>query len=328
MKRSAKLGAVLLVGLGIVGGWVWLHPRPQAGLLTLQGNVDVRQADLAFKVAGRIVRLDVEEGDRVVAGQRLGQLEPADYEADLALADGQVAAAEAALAELVHGSRPAEVDQARAGVAEDEAMVVNARLTWQRQQDLLRSGNTPQSSFDAAQASLHQAEARLAAAKATLSLAIDGPRSERIDAARAQLAQARANRALAAQRLADTALVAPDDAVMLSRVREPGTIAAAGDIVFTAVLVHPTWVRAYVGEPDLEKVRPGTAVRVVTEGGRRYPGRIGYVSPLAEFTPKTVETAQQRTELVYRLRVVVDQADEALRQGMPVTVQLVGATGT
>jgi HlyD family secretion protein len=106
-------------------------------------------------------------------------------------------------------------------------------------------------------------------------------------------------------------------------VHEPGTIAAPGDVVFSIVLTHPTWVRAYVAEPSLERVHPGMIAEVRTDGGKAYRGKVGYVSPLAEFTPKTVQTLEQRAELVYRLRVVVDHADESLRQGMPVTVSLV-----
>jgi HlyD family secretion protein len=317
---------LLLIAAALLG-WVWLRDDRGPGPLVLQGNVDIRQADLGFKVAGRIRALVAEEGDKVAAGQLLAELEPSDYEADLDLVHGQVSVAEANLAELLHGSRPEEIEQARALVNDSEAALVNARLTYKRQQELLRSGNTPQSSYDLASAALQQAEARLVSAKAALSLSVQGPRIERIDAARGQLAQSRAAQLLSEQRLADTRLVAPEEGVILARVREPGTIAAVGDVVFTIDLTHPTWIRVYVAEPNLERVHPGMTVEVKTDGGKTYPGKVGYISPLAEFTPKTVQTPEQRAELVYRLRVVVEHADESLRQGMPVSVRLVETPG-
>jgi len=323
MSRRPVIFVLLAAAAAAIGGWAWLQGGNGPVPLLLQGNVDIRQADLGFKVAGRIRSLAVEEGDKVTAGQLLAELERTDFEADLAQAQGQVAVAEATLAELLHGSRPEEIDQAQAQVKEYEATLVNARLVFKRQQELLKSGNTPQSNYDAAMATLQQTEAHLANAKAGLALAVQGPRRERIDAARGQLAQSRAAQSLAEQRLSDSRLVAPEDGVILARVHEPGTIAAAGDVVFSIVLTHPTWIRAYVAEPSLERVRPGMEAEIKTDGGKSYRGKVGYVSPLAEFTPKTVQTPEQRAELVYRLRIVVDQADPSLRQGMPVTVHLV-----
>jgi HlyD family secretion protein len=322
MKRL--LAALLALGVvaGGIGYKILILDHDTPGPLVLQGNVDIRQANLAFKVAGRIRAMMVQEGDRVTAGQTLAELERIDFEAELAQARGVVTTQAATLAELVNGSRPQEIEQARATVADDEAALVDARLVFDRQHELLKSGNTPKQSLDTAQATWLQAQARLASAKAGLALAVQGPRQERIDAARGQLEQAKASLALANQRLADTVLVAPEDGVILSRVHEPGTIVTTGDVVYTIVLSHPTWVRAYVAEPSLEQVRPGMVAEIVTDGGRRYQGRIGYVSPLAEFTPKTVQTPEQRADLVYRLRLVVEDADDGLRQGMPVTVHL------
>ena len=328
---NRRLPVLVLAGLlvtGAVGGWFWLHRGDDQGPLVLQGNVDVRQANLAFKVGGRVHAMLVQEGDKVAAGELIAELERAEFEADLAQTGGQVATQGAVLDELVNGSRPEEIDEARAQVEDGEATLINARLTFRRQQELLRSGNTPQSNFDAALATLQSAQARLASAKAALALAVQGPRAERIAAARGQLDQASAGRTLAEQHLGDTRLTAPEAGVILARVREPGTIVAAGDVVYSIVLTEPTWVRAYVTEPHLDRVRPGMKALVLTDGGKTYHGQIGYISPLAEFTPKTVQTPEQRAELVYRLRVVVaDNTDDGLRQGMPVNVRLVEGPG-
>jgi HlyD family secretion protein len=322
MNRPLVAGAALAITVAAIGGWLWQHPQSPSGSLALQGNVDVRQADLSFKVAGRIDAMAVQEGDKVAAGQIIATLERTNYQAALDQAAGQQTSAAAALTELENGSRPEEIDQAKAQVAQAEATLVNARLTFKRQQELVKSDFTSHSNYDLAQASLRQAEAQLASSKAALILAVKGPRQERIDAAKGQLDQAKAALDLARQNLADTTLSAPEDGVVMSRVKEPGTVAAAGDIVYSVVLTHPTWIRAYVPEPDLDRVHPGQGAEIVTDGGRHYQGQVGYVSPLAEFTPKTVQTPEQRADLVYRLRVVVNADDGNLRQGMPVTLHL------
>jgi HlyD family secretion protein len=156
-----------------------------------------------------------------------------------------------------------------------------------------------------------------------LALAREGFRSEEVNASRAELAAAIAQRKQVETQLADTELFAPNDGVVLARIREPGSIVAVGAPVFTLSLRDPVYVRAYVGEPDLGKLAPGTSVELATDSSnRRYHGQVGYVAPRAEFTPKSVETTDLRTDLVYRLRIVVADADEGLRQGMPVTVSV------
>jgi len=322
MKRYLAVGllAVLLAVLAAV--WFWHQPQAGTRGLTLQGNVDVRQADLAFKVSGRVAEMTLQEGDKVAAGQLLARLEQGNYQASLDQTQGQQTSAAAALAELENGSRPEEIDQAKAQVAQAEAALVNAQLTFKRQKELVKSDFTSRSNYDLAQASLRQAEAQLTSAKAALTLAVKGARQERIDAARGKLDQAKGAESLAQQNLADTSLSSPEEGVVMSRVREPGTIVAAGDTVYSVVFTHPVWIRAYVPEPALDHVHPGQKAEVITDGGRHYTGQVGYVSPLAEFTPKTVQTPEQRAELVYRLRVVVTEEDGNLRQGMPVTLTL------
>ena len=153
---------------------------------------------------------------------------------------------------------------------------------------------------------------------------LEGTRSEDVAGARAALDVASARLAATQTALADTRLAAPADGVVLSRVREPGAIVGPSDIVYVLSLTRPVWVRAYVGEPQLGRIHPGMEVTVVTDSapGKPYKGRIGFISPVAEFTPKSVETPDLRSDLVYRLRVIIDQPDDGLRQGMPVTVQL------
>ncbi|MEX0643767.1 MAG: HlyD family efflux transporter periplasmic adaptor subunit, partial [Parvularculaceae bacterium] len=145
---------------------------------------------------------------------------------------------------------------------------------------------------------------------------------EDVKAAQAALSAEKAALSLAQRRLSDTDLVAPNDGVILTRVREPGAVVGPGQPIYTLSLTSPVWVRTYVAEPDLGNIRPGAAAVVRTDSGDQYDGQIGFISPTAEFTPKSVETKELRTSLVYRVRVIIDNPDDGLRQGMPVTVTL------
>jgi len=157
-----------------------------------------------------------------------------------------------------------------------------------------------------------------------LRLLEEGTRPEDIAAARANLQASESSLASAQTSLKDATLVAPADGVILSRVREPGAIVSPSDIVYVLSLANPVWVRAYIAEPNLGRIHTGMRVQVFTDSApdKPYSGTIGFISPVAEFTPKSVETPELRTDLVYRLRIVIDQGSNGLRQGMPVTVRI------
>lgn len=288
--------------------------------LVLQGNVDVRQVNLSFKVAGRIEKMMVDEGDQVGAGQIVASIDKAYFADDVRLARARVAAQSAVLARLENGTRPEEIAQARAAVAEREAALTLARATLERQQTLASRDIASHQRHDEATASSEQAEAALKSAQETLKLAELGPRHEDIDAAKAQLEAENASLAQAGRRLVDADLVAPNAGTVLTRVREPGAVIGIGETVYAVTLVSPIWVRTYVGEPDLERIRPGMKVVVRTDGGRTFDGQVGFISPVAEFTPKSVETKELRTSLVYRLRIVIEGETTGLLQGMPVSI--------
>jgi HlyD family secretion protein len=291
--------------------------------LTLYGNVDIRELELGFRVSGRLVTMNVDEGDTVEAGQVLAELDAQPFRDALSAADAHVRQAEAQLAKLTHGSRPQEIMQAEANLREAQAALANAEREYTRQSELIKAGATSQEKVDAARARRDQTRAALSHADAALALARDGFRDEDIAAAEAQLAAAEAQRARARTDLGDTTLEAPSSATVLSRVREPGSMLAQGQPVYALSLRDPVYVRAYVREPDLGKLAPGAVAWVTTDSSdKRYRGTIGFISPRAEFTPKSVETTDLRTDLVYRLRIVIDEADQGLRQGMPVTVTL------
>ena len=320
--------ALLLILLAAAATGIWYYefrrPPTDENHLVLEGNIDVRQVMLSFKVEGRIESLTVDEGDTVTAGQVLASLDKRYFNDELRLAQSRRDAQKATLARSEHGSRPEEIAQAEAQVTERKAVVENAKLLFNREKALVDRGSVSRTEFDNTKASLDEAEARLKSAQEALRLAEIGPRQEDIDTARAQLAGEEASLSQAERRLADADLIAPGAGTILTRAQERGAIVSPGEPIFTLTLTSPVWVRTYVNERDLGRIQPGMAAQVTTDSApnKPYQGHVGFISPTAEFTPKTVETRELRTDLVYRLRVIVDNNDGMLRQGMPVTVTL------
>jgi HlyD family secretion protein len=328
--RGLSRGVVIgVAALALLVSWLaYTLFRPSAdAALVLQGNVDVRQVNLGFKVGGRISEMIVDEGDRVESGKTIASLDKSYFADEVRLAQARVATQAAILARLENGTRPEEIAQARAAVADREAALALADATLQRQETLASRDIASHQRHDEATATAGQAKAALASARETLKLAELGPRREDIDAAKAQLEAEKAALIQAERRLADAELIAPSVGTVLTRVREPGAIVGAGETVYAVTIVSPVWVRTYVSEPDLGRLRPGMKVKVVTDGGKAYSGQVGFISPVAEFTPKTVETNELRTSLVYRIRIVIEGETEGLLQGMPVTVLVEEARG-
>lgn len=294
-------------------------------LLSLYGNVDIREVQLAFRQPGRILQMAFDEGDTVKAGDRMATLNADPYQEALAAAEAQVLVMEAQLAKLRQGLRPQEITQLRENLKQSQAVATDTNSNFERQKRLLVTGATSQNAFDAAKTASDQARTRVESAKAALSQALEGSRREDLAAAEAQLAAAQATAAAAKTALDDTELIAPSDGTVIARVREPGSMVNSQSTVYSLSLNKPVYIRAYIGEKDLGRIAPGTTVEIRTDSSRKvYKGKIGFISPRAEFTPKTVETADLRTDLVYRLRIVVadTDADQSLRQGMPVTIEI------
>ncbi|MBW9063260.1 secretion protein HlyD [Rhizobium herbae] len=323
---------VVILLLAVAGASAWWFELPAklgweaAGRqdFVLYGNVDIRQVSLGFRVNGRLSEVAVDEGDAVKRGAVLARLDARPYDYAVRSAEANAAALRATLDKLKAGPRPTEIAQTRANYNASVAELRNAELELTRAEQLRPRGTISQSAFDQATAAKAMAAARAEAARQALNLIEEGTRAEDIATAAAQLQAAEAALASARTSLEDTELRAPNDGVILSRVRETGAIVAPADSVFVLSLTEPVWVRAYVAEPDLGRIHPGMKVKVTsdTRPNDAYEGTIGFISPVAEFTPKSVETAELRTDLVYRLRIVIDKPGADLRQGMPVTVRL------
>jgi HlyD family secretion protein len=304
--------------------WWFTHREGGSQDLALYGNVDLRQVALAFNGNERIASVDVQEGAHVHKGEVLAKLDTNRLEPQVAQAAAQAAAQRAAVDRLQNGSRPEEIAQARANLESAKADAVNARRQYERKKALVVSSAASQQDVDAAKAAAEVAEAKVQVNQKALDLAVIGPRQEDIAQAEAQLRGNEAQLAFLRQQLADAELKAPLDAVVRSRLMEPGEMATPQRPVFSLAITDPKWVRAYVSELNLGRVHPGMKADVTVDSfpNHSFEGWIGFISPIAEFTPKAVETTELRTSLVYEIRVFVKDPGDALRLGMPATVHL------
>jgi HlyD family secretion protein len=325
MRRRIIIGVSAVLILAVVG---WLLYRQFAGTrndkLILHGNVDIRQVNLGFRVSGRLKEMKSEEGDLVQTGDLIAVLDDGPYQDQVRLAEAQVAQAQANYSKMVNGFRKDEIEQARAQLAQAKANYDNALRTFEREDKLLQTHVISQSDYDAATSSRDSLKAMVQSAQANLNLELAGNRTEDIDNAKAQLDNAQANLDNAKRNLTDCQLHASVDGVVITRAVEPGTIVATSTIVYSVCETSPVWIRTYVDERDLGRIYPGMKALIYndTYPNHPYTAQVGFISPVAEFTPKNVETRELRADLVYRLRVILEKPDRYVRQGMPVTVQL------
>jgi len=324
-KKIIRLVLVVLI-VAIGSGW-WFAGRDgkqDEHTLVLYGNVDIRETDLAFNNSEHVDQLLVQEGDRVVEGQLLATLHSERMQAEVDAARARVAAQSAVVARLESGSRPQEIRLAQANVDAATAKLVDAQATFDRTKNLSSNQAISRQALDDARASIDMARAELKAKQESLALLLEGPRLEDIEEARAALKAGEAQLALALEVLKDTELYAPADGIIRNRILEPGDMVTPQIPVFTMALVDPVWVRTFAPEVDLGKIAPGMTAEVSTDSypGKTYPGWIGFISPTAEFTPKSVQTTELRTRLVYQVRVYVCNPQDELRLGMPATVSI------
>lgn len=327
-KAKLIIAAAFLVGAGVLA-WLFLSPSAPDGLV-LYGNVDQRQVELAFIDSERIAEVLVQEGAEVEPGQVLARLETRRLRDGIAVAEGRVAAAEAALERLQNGTRPEEIDQARANVTSAEAEVAFAENQHRRFDTLFKhSAGKAVSKQDVDETLLQRnvSRAKLNVEQKALRLAEIGPRDEDIAEAGGLLLERGRSLEELRNRLDDAELKSPARSVVNRRLMEPGDMASPQKAVFSLAVLSPKWVRAYVAETDLGRVRPGMAAAVYTDShpDDGVSGRVGFIASVAEFTPKSVETAELRTSLVYEVRVYVDDPHDRLRLGMPATVRFADA---
>lgn len=332
MKKPFILLAVVVVA-SVAGGWAWNHNSHSKAdrSLVFHGNVDIRQISLSFDASGRVTELRAEEGDQVRAGAVIGTLDMRALAFQAEQAEAQIAAQEQTLLRMRNGSRPEEIAKSRSALSAAQAEAASAERELALVQgiaDSTQGRGISLQELDRAKTTVKVARARADQQSADLRLATLGPRAEEVAGAEAQLKAARAQLALLNHQIAQGELKVPVDAVVRSRLLEPGDMATPQRPAFALALTKPKWVRVYVGEPDLGRVKPGMDASVVTDSdpGRPIAGKVGYMSSVAEFTPKSVQTEELRTSLVYEVRVLVDDPQNLLRLGQPATVRLAAGT--
>lgn len=388
MKKKVIFVAVLAAAVAAGGYSIyrWLSPE-ESDRVWISGNIELTEVKVSFKTPGRLVELALDEGSEVKTGATIARLDREQLlrqrereEAGLAVAHSQLAQlntaiafqretlegeiavrkadlahAEARLRELEVGSRPEEIQEARAAVEAARTEQVRAERDWKRGQALHKTEDISTAQHDQFRTQYERATAALTQAEQRLALVIEGPRRETIDAARAQverakaavrlaeasrlelrrreqelearhadIERARAQIAIIDSQLADTEAVSPIDGVVLVKSAEPGETLAAGTTVVTIGDMERPWLRGYIGARDLGRVKLGDHVRVTTDSfpGKTYWGRVSFIASEAEFTPKQIQTAEERVKLVYRIKVDIPNPDHELKSNMPADAEI------
>jgi HlyD family secretion protein len=390
VKRRILLIVILLLVLGGVAAGVlksgWFN-RGNDNRLAVSGNLELTQVDISFKVPGKLVELNVDEGSwvkkgmviaridreqverqhnrdeagvnsaesQLAQGQTSVQWQRQTLESDIALRRAELRAAQAQLDQLLAGSRPQEIQQARAAVADTKAQHDQAQADWERAQELFKNDDISKQQYDQYRTRLDSTAAALRQAEERLGLVVEGPRKEDIEAARAQVARAqaaiqaseanrlelkrreedlmarraevnraRAQVAITQTQINDTVVIAPIDGVVLVKSAELGEVLAAGTTVVTIGDIDHPWLRAYINETDLGRIQLGQPAKLTTDSfpGKTYPGHISFISSEAEFTPKQIQTREERVKLVYRIKIDVENQSHELKLNMPVDAEI------
>jgi HlyD family secretion protein len=357
--------------------FVWKWSYNDANIIKVSGNIELTDAQIGFKIAGRVLERMVSEGESIDAGQVVARLDSLDLAQEVVLRKAELRAAQAyldeleagfraeeiaqaaammekarfQLDELVAGSRPQEIAAAQAVVNSAYVQTAHLKIEFERQKNLLETNTIPKREFDRAKSDYEMSLANLHEAKEKLKLIQEGPRKEQIDQARAALNEARQNYALmkkgpreetieqararveqtgaalalAEIRLGYATINAPFSGLVLSENTEPGEYVAPGTPVVTIGDIKNVWLRAYINETDLGRVKPGQMVRVTTDTypDKIYEGHISFISSEAEFTPKNVQTQKERVKLVYRIKIDIPNPDMELKPGMPADAEII-----
>jgi HlyD family secretion protein len=386
-----KKRIIIVLALAAVGAAAWVYHekgKKPDNRIVVSGNIELTEVNIAFKTAGKLIERTVDEGDAVKKGQVIARLdrdqlmaqrerETANLEAaqsqlaeavtalewekatlagDIEQKRGDVAANEAHLLELQHGSRPQEKLDSEAVVESAQAEVDRARKDWDRAQTLFKDDDISAEQFDQFRNKWQSATALLKSVKEREGLVLAGPRTEVIEAQqatleksrgalkvaeantlemkrreqelntrRADIAQSRATIAMIDSQLADTVQTSPVDGVVLVKSADVGEVLAAGTTVVTVGDIDHPWLRGYVNETDLGRVKLGSKVKVTTDSypGKVYDGRVTFISSEAEFTPKQIQTAEERVKLVYRVKIEMENPWHELKSNMPADAEIV-----
>lgn len=332
MNKKIVIIGILAAGIGAAVVWK-LAPwsaQEDDGTVFASGTIDATEISVSFPVPGILRKRPVEEGSHVRPGELLAALDDRETAARLHQVEAARQAAQARLDDLVQGYRPHEIAEARAQFEQARANLANLEEEARRSETLFRGGATSQQRRDKDRTAAAVAAQELSAARERLKLLQAGYRPETINAARAQLGEAEAAVEATRVRLEDLQVKSPVEGVITRTHAEVGETLGAGRPVVTVTDLSEPWVRVYIPENQIGKVRLGAAAKITidTFADREFDGRVSYVSSQAEFTPKNVQTQEERVKLVFAVNVVVDNRDGALKPGMPADVTIAPSTGT
>jgi HlyD family secretion protein len=312
----------VLVAAVISGLLYYFLTREKGGknpYLKVSGNIETTEVNVGFKISGRIVELGVEEGDWAEKGKVIARLDEEDLRHRLEQGRASLRAAQVRLDKLLAGSRPEEIKEAQAGLEQTQFDLENKKKIYERMKALFERGVIPKETLDNAETGFKMAEAATERARENYHLVKIGPRREDIEDARAQVEQARANLKLIETQLGYTVLASPLSGVVLVKSSEVGEVVNPGTSVLTIGDIENVWLRAYVPETELGRIKWGQEVIVTTDlqPRKEYKGRISFISSQAEFTPKQIQTEKERVTLVYRIKIDLPNRDRELKPGMP-----------
>jgi len=322
-KRILIVLAVIVIGIAVLAVYN-LKKQKDNGTMLLSGNVEVTETNVGFKIPGRVTERLVDEGDKAKAGDLLAKLDSAEIASVVAQGRASLDEAATRLTELSAGSRSQEIEQAKAQVNAQEADLQKVKKDYERAEILYKNGAISASQFDIAKSAYDARTALSRNALEALSLVMEGPRKEEIRIAGHRVKQARAALAASEERLKDTMIYAPINGVVLRKHVEAGeTVASGTPVVTIGDLEHP-WIKVYVKEDRLGQVRLGQKAKITvdTYKGKKYEGTVTFISSEAEFTPKNVQTQEERVKLVFGVKVRVKNVNDELKPGMPADVRI------
>jgi HlyD family secretion protein len=333
---SSTFGITLLAAaVGIAGAAC--RTAPPSNTLTASGNVEATEVQVAPEVGGRIVELKVAEGDRVEAGAVIATLDTRDVELQIQKSRAERAVAVAQVRLFEAGSRPedirqaeAQVDAAATDVSAIDVDLKNAQVDLDRFESLLAANAGSQKQRDDARARVDQArerrrgaEERVRAARAGVERLRAGARAEELEGARARVASVDAQLAVLEKSLGDAQVTAPAGGLVTQKLVDAGEIVAPRTPLVVVTDLDHAWANVFVPEPMVPRIMLGQAASVRTDAGSSVQGKVTFISPRAEFTPRNVQTADERSKLVYRVKITVDNSAGMLKQGMPVDADFV-----
>jgi membrane fusion protein YbhG len=323
MNRTLRAATLLLLPPAAVG----CASRHDPASIVASGHVEATHVRVSTKVGGRLESLSIEEGHTVKAGQELGRIDATDLRLGLQQAKAERDQASAELRLRLAGARKEDIGEAEAQLTSVAVDLAAAERDLERMQVLLDKGSGTTKARDDAKARRDMTAAKLASTKEALARLRAGSREEEKDAARARLAAGEARIAQLEQQLNDTQVESPVSGVVTEKIAEAGELLQPGSPLCEVTNLADAWLTVYLPEADLGRIRFGQEAVVETDGGQKRTGKVSFVASQAEFTPKNVQTRDERVKLVFKVKIALDNADGLFKPGMPAEARLQAAAG-